>query len=719
MSRHNDAWAMMVLTVSSLGSACLAFLVQAALARTLTATEYGHFASALAPLSIIAPAVGFGLPIFWLKLYGTEGWAAIRWMRVSVQFVKGSSLLCLGVALIWAYLGTKERLTTQLTVWMLLVVLTQGAVELASTKFQLEERFGLVAAWQIIQHTARLALVLVCFWMKAKAQIVAAGFGCVALLVTVGAWQTLSPMRDGSVRLIGHGPRTPVTDTTLNAQSPSVEALLLGALPFGISSFLYFAYAQSGLVVVSLLTTPTDTGVYSVAVTILSALYLVPTILYQKLLMPRLHRWAASNDARLYKTYKSGNQWMFWIGAAAGLLAALAAPFAIPAVFGHAYQRSISLVTLMAVCAPLRFVTTSISSFMTTRDHIHTRNLCAGLAWLSSVLAACVLIPHFGLNGAAGATILGEAVWTVLAVLTARKHLMVGERAITGNNTDEVLSNDLPTLSHQVAAPVTVIVPCYNSSKTIRRAIASIAQQTLRPMEVILVDDCSTDATREVLQELSLTYEPGWIRVLYLENNGGPGVARNRAWSLATQPYIAFLDSDDSWHKEKIAVQYGWMSRYPAAAMTGHSVEQITEDSLASLTELSAKRFDDPRHVSRWRILFSNRFTPSSIVVRADVKSRFDETKRHAEDYFMLLELALVDRGSCYLFDVSLSYVYKPQFGADSGLSAQLWKIHKGEQNNYRYFRRIGAISAVEWLSFSTLSFAKYLRRCLKSRRFA
>ncbi|MFM0027749.1 glycosyltransferase [Paraburkholderia madseniana] len=710
---------MMVLTVSSLGSACLAFLVQAALARTLTATEYGHFASALAPLVIIAPAVGFGLPVFWLKLYGTEGWAAIRWMRASVQFVKASSLLCVSAALIWAYLGTKERLTAQLMLWMLPVVLAQGAVELASAKFQLEERFGFVAAWQIIQHSARFALVLVCFWMNAKAQIVAAGFGCIAMLVTLGAWHTLSPMRDGSVRLVGHGPRTAVAETMLNAQSLTATMLLRGALPFGISSFLYFAYAQSGLLVVSLLTTPADTGVYSVAVTILSAIYLVPTILYQKLLMPRLHRWAASNDARLYKTYRSGNRWMFWIGAAAGLLAALAAPLAIPAVFGHAYQRSVGLVTLMAVCAPLRFVTTSISSFMTTRDHIHTRNLCAGLAWLCSVVAACLLIPFFGLTGAAGAAVFGEAVWTALAVWTARKHLVAGEHIPEIHDANEEATSAAAASSHQVTAPVSVIVPCYNCSKTIGRAISSIYRQTLRPTEVILVDDCSTDGTREVLRELALTYEPGWIRVLHLENNGGPGVARNRAWSLATQPYIAFLDSDDSWHQQKIAVQYGWMSRHPAAAMTGHPVEQITEDRFASLPELSATRFDDPRHVSRWRILFSNRFTPSSVVVRADVKSRFDETKKYAEDYFMLLELALVDRGSCYLFDASLSYIYKPQFGADSGLSAQIWKIHKGEQNNYRYFRRIGAISAAEWLSFSILSFAKYLRRCLKSRRFA
>jgi hypothetical protein len=122
--------------------------------------------------------------------------------------------------------------------------------------------------------------------------------------------------------------------------------------------------------------------------------------------------------------------------------------------------------------------------------------------------------------------------------------------------------------------------------------------------------------------------------------------------------------------------------------------------------------------MSRQRILFSNRFTPSSILMRADVGARFDEKKRHAEDYFMLLEAVLVEQGEAYLFPVALSYVYKAQFGAQTGLSAQLWKIQKGEQDNYLHFRRRRVISNVEWLCFSLLSAAKYFRRCVLSRRF-
>jgi glycosyltransferase involved in cell wall biosynthesis len=192
-------------------------------------------------------------------------------------------------------------------------------------------------------------------------------------------------------------------------------------------------------------------------------------------------------------------------------------------------------------------------------------------------------------------------------------------------------------------------------------------------------------------------------------------VARNAAWRIATQRFVAFLDADDTWHPDKIAHQCSWMVAHPEAAITGHPVRQLADgDALPD----DRVPLECPDRVSRHAVLFSNRFTPSSVMMRADVAARFDERKRHAEDYFMLLHLVLVERAAAYLFRTPLSHVYKAQFGA-GGLSAQLWKIQRGEQHNYRHYRRTGAIGPGEWCVYAALSFAKYLRRCVLSRRFA
>ncbi|REG50339.1 O-antigen/teichoic acid export membrane protein [Paraburkholderia sp. BL6669N2] len=713
--RFRDARAVSLLSVSALASAGLAFAVQAMLARSLSSAEYGRFATALAVVTIIAPAVGFGVPSFWLKAYGTEGWAARRWMAPSMSFVVRSAFVCLIGGAIWACLGMPDRRTRDLLLLMLPVVLTQGAVEMSSVKLQLEERFGRVAMWQALQHAGRLVLVALCWQLGAGSEAIALGFGCVGALVTLGAWQSISLLRSGEAELVGHGSKSGAGDMNRVLPTPSVAELWRSAMPFGVSGLLFFAYGQSGLLIVSHLGTPQDVGIYGVAVTILTALYLLPTVLFQKLLMPRFHRWAASGDERLERAYRVGNKWMFALGVVLAGIAVLLAPTAIPLVFGKQYEQSVCVVAFMTLSAPFRFLTVSASSVMTTRDLIQVRNRCAAVALLFSLIAGIIGVLRAGIAGAAAASVAGEILWAALSLLCARHFLSEPQRKPAPAS--EVLRRAQKALQSLCEhAPVSVVIPCFNCCDTIGRAVESVFRQTCRPQELILVDDCSTDGTRKYLGELIQAYPSNWIRIVQQPRNAGPGAARNAAWAIATQPYIAFLDSDDSWHPAKVAIQYGWMAAHPDVAITGHPVAQLK----------SGEQFDAqpgptttvPYHVSRWRILFSNRFTPSSIMVRQDVSARFDEKKRHAEDYFMLLEVVLMDGGKAYLFPSRLSHVYKAQFGAQTGLSAQLWNIQKGEQDNYLAFRKRGLVSNVEWLCFSLLSMLKYLRRCVLSRRF-
>lgn len=86
--------------------------------------------------------------------------------------------------------------------------------------------------------------------------------------------------------------------------------------------------------------------------------------------------------------------------------------------------------------------------------------------------------------------------------------------------------------------PVTVVIPCFCCASTIKRAVDSVAQQTQKPAEVILVDDASGDNTLEVLHKIANQYS-GWVKVIGLINNQGAANARNVGWDAAAQPYIA------------------------------------------------------------------------------------------------------------------------------------------------------------------------------------
>jgi Glycosyltransferases involved in cell wall biogenesis len=95
---------------------------------------------------------------------------------------------------------------------------------------------------------------------------------------------------------------------------------------------------------------------------------------------------------------------------------------------------------------------------------------------------------------------------------------------------------------------ISVIIPTFNSSKTIQQTLESVFAQTYKPSEIIIVDDCSIDNTHKICRRL-LSKRMCDYKVCVLNEQGGPSKARNKGWSLARSKWIAFLDSDDIWHK--------------------------------------------------------------------------------------------------------------------------------------------------------------------------
>jgi len=258
-------------------------------------------------------------------------------------------------------------------------------------------------------------------------------------------------------------------------------------------------------------------------------------------------------------------------------------------------------------------------------------------------------------------------------------------------------------------AHVSVIIPCYCCSDTIGRAVASVAEQTLQPVELILIEDCSGDSTLATLYSIQSNYPEGWIKVYASAENAGPGTARNIGWEMATQPYIAFLDSDDSWHPQKIELQYGWMIRNPNVVLTGHAFRQAYGEG--TIADEVIFPIDDSEFyaVSKVNLLLSNRFSTPSVMLRRDVDQRYPSGKRYSEDYHLWLEICCSDL-KCYRSDLPLTYLYKAAYGA-SGLSADLWRMEKGELDMYRSLFNSGLIKLRVLIFLTGWSLAKFLRR--------
>jgi glycosyltransferase involved in cell wall biosynthesis len=100
-------------------------------------------------------------------------------------------------------------------------------------------------------------------------------------------------------------------------------------------------------------------------------------------------------------------------------------------------------------------------------------------------------------------------------------------------------------------ALISVVMPCHNAAPFVGEAVASVLAQTHPHVELVIVDDGSTDGSSDILQGLAADH-PDRIVLLY-QNRAGPWVARNRALALARGNFIAFLDADDTWHPEAMA----------------------------------------------------------------------------------------------------------------------------------------------------------------------
>ena len=101
---------------------------------------------------------------------------------------------------------------------------------------------------------------------------------------------------------------------------------------------------------------------------------------------------------------------------------------------------------------------------------------------------------------------------------------------------------------------VSVIVPIYNAESTLHATLDSIANQTFFDLEVLMLDDCSTDASREIID--CYAERDARFQAIHLkENHGAPAGPRNIGLDMAQGEWIAFLDSDDIWHNDKLERQ--------------------------------------------------------------------------------------------------------------------------------------------------------------------
>lgn len=251
---------------------------------------------------------------------------------------------------------------------------------------------------------------------------------------------------------------------------------------------------------------------------------------------------------------------------------------------------------------------------------------------------------------------------------------------------------------------ISVVIPCYNSSKTIIPCVESVFSQTFLPKEIIVIDDGSTDNTLMLLEKLKERSPKEIDFYILSQKNSGPSVARNKGIQYAKGEWIAFLDSDDKWNVDKFENQIVAINTDVKIVLCG----TLFDFSINPVVDNLYKR------ISFKDLVFKNYFNTPTVMVKKVVleKFYFDENQRYSEDYKLWLNICY--ENECILLNQSLvSNIENKKIYGDSGLSSNLWKMEKGELSNYKNLYELKKIGILMFMLASTYSLIKFLKRIL------
>ena len=228
---------------------------------------------------------------------------------------------------------------------------------------------------------------------------------------------------------------------------------------------------------------------------------------------------------------------------------------------------------------------------------------------------------------------------------------------------------------------ISIIMPSYNTAKYISESINSVLAQTYTEWELIIVDDCSTDNTDEVIANF---LKDERIKYLKNEKNSGAAISRNKALREAKGKYVAFLDSDDLWHPEKLERQLAFMKE------NGYQFT-YTDYKIQLNGEWLPYVYTGPKRVNERKMKDYCYFSTITVMYdREHVGLIQIEPVKKNNDYAMWLKI--IKKAPCYRFPECLSSYIKHEGSISSGSK---WKLIKHHYIMWRVAEHKNPISAV------------------------
>jgi teichuronic acid biosynthesis glycosyltransferase TuaG len=239
---------------------------------------------------------------------------------------------------------------------------------------------------------------------------------------------------------------------------------------------------------------------------------------------------------------------------------------------------------------------------------------------------------------------------------------------------------------------VSIILPNFNSYRTIVPTVNSVLKQSYKNWELIIVDDASNEKTRKILTKYKKIKK---IKIIYLKKNKGAGYCRNMAIQKSNSYYLAFIDSDDLWEKNKLRLQIQFMQN------NIYDFTYTYYKTFSNNTQI-IKNIKTPKKFNFDSFTKNTSIATSTMIIKRTTanKVKFSNTKI-CEDYYYKCQILKKNRyGYCYPDYLTRYQIRKNSLQSNRFRNLYwMWKINKNLNN----FNIINNLISILSISFNSL----------------
>lgn len=409
---QSKAFGPLLLLIAEYTTKIIGPFISIILVRYLGVDDYGIYSSAIAVTSFLTILPDFGLQQASLKLSTEPEIKLNQLVKSSLYTSLVYTLITLVFLIGWLHLFNYEDMVKAVAYITAISFLRLAIRRGITTLLQIQRQYTRIAVWNVIVNSLQWIATLIAIYMNADLIVLVLGPQIVTLFITI-------------LMLIVEGNKINLF-SVLNPfkKNVSYKVLIQNSLEFGTANSMYQIYHRSDALILSASRNPTEVGFYNIAFSLAGFVYFFAGVLFNQVLYPLFFKWSKSNREKYLLYYRLLNKQMILVGFMAATFIVLFSSDLITIIFGYTEQYALTLLKIMLIAVPFRFLVISTGAILTTDNLVRERIKIQAKIAIVNVGLNALLIPFYG--GIAAAILM-----VITDILLMIGYMMMTNRKIT------------------------------------------------------------------------------------------------------------------------------------------------------------------------------------------------------------------------------------------------------------------------------------------------